>query len=157
MRRASAAATAEQRLTRIAAMSQRLAELESGAAGNALASRVQSLEARCVEAAEARARCNLVRETMKAREAEWNAAREASSSREKLFEAAETKRKALSIAQDLSARIEALASELNADAATPAVVEKLAASIAPGRLPKPNSPDTRPTSMCGWSRAAKTS
>ena len=102
-------------------------ELQSGVAGNALASRVQSLEARCVEAAEARARCNLVRETMKAREAEWNAAREASSSREKLFEAAEAKRKALSIAQDLSARIEALASELNADAATPAVVEKLAA------------------------------
>ena len=96
-------------------------------AGNALASRVQSLEARCVEAAEARARCNLVRETMKAREAEWNAAREASSSRQKLFEAAEAKRKALSIAQDLSAQIEALASELNADAATPAVVEKLAA------------------------------
>ena len=122
-----AAATAEQRLTRIAATSQCLTELESGVTGNALASRVQSLEARCVEAAEARARCNLVRETMKAREAEWNAAREASSSREKLFEAAEAKRKALSIAQDLSARIEALASELNADAATPAVVEKLAA------------------------------
>ena len=122
-----AAATAEQRLTRIAAMSQCLTELESGVTGNALESRVQSLEARCVEAAEARARCNLVRETMKAREAEWNAAREASSSREKLFEAAEAKRKALSIAQDLSARIEALASELNADAATPAVVEKLAA------------------------------
>ena len=122
-----AAATAEQRLTRIAATSQCLTELESGVTGNALESRVQSLEARCVEAAEARARCNLVRETMKAREAEWNAAREASSSREKLFEAAEAKRKALSIAQDLSARIEALASELNADAATPAVVEKLAA------------------------------
>ena len=122
-----AAATAEQRLTRIAATSQCLTELESGVTGNALESRVQSLEARCVEAAEARARCNLVRETMKAREAEWNAAREASSSRQKLFEAAEAKRKALSIAQDLSAQIEALASELNADAATPAVVEKLAA------------------------------
>ena len=43
------------------------------------------------------------------------------------MEAAEAKRKALSVAQNLSARIEALASELNSDAATPAVVEKLAA------------------------------
>ena len=73
----SAAATAEQRLTHIAAMSQRLAELESGAAGNTLASRVESLEARRVEAVEARGRLNLLRETMKAREAELNAAREA--------------------------------------------------------------------------------
>jgi energy-coupling factor transporter ATP-binding protein EcfA2 len=123
----SAAATAEQRLTHIAAMSQRLAELECGAAGNTLASRVESLEARRVEAVEARGRLNLLRETMKAREAELNAAREASASRQKRLEAADTRRKALSVAQNLSVRIEALASELNADAATPAVVEKLAA------------------------------
>ena len=108
-------------------MSQRLAELESGAAGNTLASRVESLEARRVEAAEARGRLNLLRETMKAREAELNAAREASASRQKRLEAADTRRKALSVAQNLSVRIEALASELNSDAATPAVVEKLAA------------------------------
>ncbi len=82
-RRGLAAATAEQRLNAYAEMSQRLAELESGAAGNTLASRVESLEARRVEAVEARGRLNLLRETMKAREAELNAAREASSSRQK--------------------------------------------------------------------------
>jgi DNA repair exonuclease SbcCD ATPase subunit len=123
----AAGATAEQRLSRIAEMSQRLGELESGAAANMLASRVESLEARRGEAAEARARLNLLRETMKAREAELNAAREASASRQKRVETAEAKRRALSVAQNLSARIEALASELNSDPATPAVVEKLAA------------------------------
>jgi hypothetical protein len=123
----STAAAAEQRLGRIAVMSRRLTELQSREAANGAASHIEALETRRTAAAEARVRRDLAREAMKAREAELNAAREVASSRQKLLEALEAKRNAQVAAQKLSARIESLAAELNADPATPAVIEGLAA------------------------------
>jgi hypothetical protein len=123
----SAADAAEERLGRIAAMSRRLTELQSGAAPDRALSHMDAIEARRTAAAESRVRRDLAREAMKAREAELNAAREVLSSRQKLLEAAEARRNAQVAAQKLSARIELLASELNTDPATPAVIEGLAA------------------------------
>jgi hypothetical protein len=122
-----AAEAAERRLARIASMTERLAELESQAGPDVAHSSIKALEARHAAAAEARMRRDLAREAMKAREAERATAVAELETRQKLGEALERQRTALTAAEELSRRIETLARELNDDTATPAAVEALLA------------------------------
>jgi hypothetical protein len=122
----AAAAAAVERLAQIAAMSERLAGLESSTTAETAQSRLAALEARRTAAVEARTRRDLAREAMKAREAELNVAQGAAASRRKLAEDREAKRNAAAVAQKLTETVEALATDLNADPATRAAVERLA-------------------------------
>ncbi len=117
---------AEHRLNQIASISARLAELEGEAQSAAeTGSRLPDLEARRAAEAQARARRDLARETMRARDAEYNAALGALAARQKLAHALEEKRGAQRMAIEVSQRIEALASEIEADPAVPAVIDRL--------------------------------
>lgn len=122
-----AAEAAEQRLARIASMTERLGELESQASPAVAQARIKELETRHAAAGEARMRRDLAREAMKAREAERAAALAELETLQKLEEALERQRTALTAAKGLSQRIETLVRELNDDAATPAAVAALLA------------------------------